>query len=113
MPPKRTQTSELFAVEDVEPRQGGRRPGRRKTGRHERALDAAVRANGLDKPASAASVSAARALAWALDAAELKLDPYAIAQVGRVYVDALAALGLGAELDDDDVDGFGGLDGPA
>lgn len=113
MPPKRTQSTELFAVDDVEPRQSGRRPGRRRTGRHERALDRSVKAAGLDTPVNAAACSAARSLAWALDTAESKVDPYAIAQVGRVYVDALKELGLDAlDEDGDDSDGFGGLDGP-
>lgn len=106
-------TAGLPGLELVEPRQGGRAPGRRRTGRHERALDRAVRAGGLEgKHVADAMVSLARSLAWALDTAEAKGDPYAVAQVAPRYLEALEALGLDPDPTDDD-DAFGGLGGPS
>jgi len=91
------------------------KPGRRQTGRHERALNKAAKEAGLDRLAvMAAAVSAARSLAWALDRAEAKGNPYAVAQLARPYQDMLVALRLVPQDDDGgDDDPFGDLDGPA
>jgi hypothetical protein len=61
----------------------------------------------------AAAVSAARSVAWALDRAEAKGNPYAIAQLAKPYQELLDALGLMPAESSDDDDAFGDLDGPA
>jgi hypothetical protein len=92
----------------------GRKVGRRKTGRHERALDRACRELKLtDDHVLDAAVSLARALACGLDTAELKGDAYGTAQLANQYAAQLARLGLvpssrsGGDGDDDPL-GFGG-----
>lgn len=71
-----------------------RKVGRRKTGRHERALDRSVREAGLDRPIHSAIVSLCRAYARSLDVAEAKSDAYAIGQSGKAYLEVLIQTGL-------------------
>lgn len=118
MSTKRSNSGQLSLVDVDEPDDqddDSPRPGRRRTGRHERALNKAARESGLDRQAvMAAAVSAARSVAWALDRAEAKGNAYAIAQLAKPYQELLDALGLMPnQVDDDDSDAFGDLDGPA
>ena len=92
----------------------GRKVGRRKTGRHERALDRAVKETGMTtNHVLDAAVSLARSLACGLDVAELKGDAYGTAQLAREYAAQLDRLGLMPAVrsggdDDDDPLSFGG-----
>ena len=75
---------------------GTRKPGRRKTGRHERAFDRAVKDQKMDADHRLdAALSLGRGLAAGLDRAELDgATGYELAQLGRMYLDHLRVLGL-------------------
>lgn len=73
-----------------------RKPGRRKTGRHERAFDAAVKHERMTSDHRLdAALSLGRGLAAGLDRAELSgATGYELAQLGREYREHLRVLGL-------------------
>lgn len=108
----RAEQGELIPIRDASPRRGRGRP---RAGRHESALNKAVKDACLDGNRNAAAVSLARSFAKQLDDAEQpNVDfgkaSFAVAQVGREYRETLARLGLieAAQAPEaDPLDGFG------